>query len=402
MQVTWSWPVFLDALLILAMLVIPMGAKDWQDALKASVGLAFAAGGAGILFSGADGEILVTALFLLSAAVLLEVQDTVNPQYRSRPYLVWASAAVVVAASPWDGLIGWVNDTRRWLAIIVLLVVGHLAVVASRKRLKGTTTRSGPPDEQREPEHSLQVALSAAVEARGFLARGRVHRAASEYHRSLAFHIVHASLLRHGAANSRASDSTAACFALGALGEEGISTISRSLSPRFAVRYARKALTGAHLADPTEGDAARVAQVKELPPVDRLDPHCESPLASFERSGDDALDAAHAGPVTALERVALAGVLRMRLAEMIAEHPRAARNRLPWRETPEHEFFCSFVIPGCEGLPPAAEAAELARQAVRIWTELAVLEPSLTKRRDRAQEQAAQIARATAPRSARD
>ncbi|MFC6883688.1 MULTISPECIES: hypothetical protein [Actinomadura] len=146
MQVTWSWPVFLDALLILVMLVIPMGAEDWQDALKASVGLAFAAGGVGILFSGADGEILVTALLFLSAAVLLELQVAVGPEYRARLYLVWATAMVIVAASPWGRLIAWLDDARLWLGPLVLMVVGRLSVAASRRHLRDASPRSEPDD----------------------------------------------------------------------------------------------------------------------------------------------------------------------------------------------------------------------------------------------------------------
>jgi hypothetical protein len=146
MHVTWSWPVFLDAMVVLAVLLMSRGEKDWQDALKAGGGLAFAGSGVGILLSGAQGEILVTALLLLAAGVLLEAQAAVRPEYGSRLLLIWASATVVLAVSPWDGLIAWVDDTRRWLVVVVLLVVGRLAVAAARKHLRGTTTRPGPND----------------------------------------------------------------------------------------------------------------------------------------------------------------------------------------------------------------------------------------------------------------
>lgn len=147
MSVTWSWPVFLDVLIFVVMLVIPMGAEDWQDALKSSVGLAFAAGGAGILLSGVEGEILVTALILLSAAVLLEVQAAMGPEHRSRPYLVWATAMVIIAGSPWGRLIAWLDDARLWLGPFVLMVVGRLAVAASRRHLRDASSRPDPDDQ---------------------------------------------------------------------------------------------------------------------------------------------------------------------------------------------------------------------------------------------------------------
>ncbi|QWF84854.1 hypothetical protein [Amycolatopsis sp. CA-230715] len=68
MHVTWSWPVFLDAVVVLVVLVMPTGAEDWQDALKAWSGFLLTAAGGGIFFSGARGEILVTALLLLDPA----------------------------------------------------------------------------------------------------------------------------------------------------------------------------------------------------------------------------------------------------------------------------------------------------------------------------------------------
>lgn len=134
---------------------------------------------------------------------------------------------------------------------------------------------------------------------------------------------------------------------------------------RQAARCARAALAGMHLADPTDGDPARIGEV----------------LADEDAFAMERLltDGDHDEFLTPAQRIAATAQARLSLAELLLEH----RIRLdesdrgwvigsggPVRYSQQQHRFLRAMLPSCARLSLDGEMALLADEAVRIYAGL--------------------------------
>jgi hypothetical protein len=227
---------------------------------------------------------------------------------------------------------------------------------------------------------SLQTALAAWGDARGTAEHGKRTGTGLAYHRALHHLQLHVSTLR-GVPRAEVRDELdAACHALSILGREAVPKVLASRATHFAAIHARVALAAAHLADPAQGDGARVALALDGPSIDRFDPD-------------------GAGDVPPSERIASAADVRMMTARLVADHPPAhgaKGKRWPVTTTGGAGFVAVYrdrrcfrraVLPSCLRLGAEGEALQLGLESVRLHAALARALPSHSEEHDRAQEE---------------
>jgi hypothetical protein len=233
----------------------------------------------------------------------------------------------------------------------------------------------------------LHTALAAWDRARAIAAAGNARRTSVAYHRAVRQLQWYVSLLRTSRQHIEGRDDevSTACHALSLLGREAVPKVLATRAWRQTAVDARITLAAVHLADPAHGDPRRVQEVCDGPALHRLEPD-------------------GVGDLTPAERIGTAADIRMFVAGLIAEHPRAAvTGGGPWTVTGEaaHGFgapqrdrraFHRAVLPGCVGLDPAAEAVRLGHDSARMHGALARVRPGHTAVYARARQDLAVLA----------
>jgi hypothetical protein len=210
----------------------------------------------------------------------------------------------------------------------------------------------------------LEKAIDNWRKAREFEATGRLLRASRSYIRGMGRLFT---ITVHGDAGPHTYVALGEMSRAAALISNGFftDTQDRGLA-RQATRCARAALAGTHVADPTDGDPARIGGV-----LADGNPYLVERLLADDDDHDEFL--------TPAQRIAAAAEARVLLAELLLQH----RGRLdesdrgwpigsggPVRYAKQQHRFLRAMLPNCAGLSIDAEMTRLAEEATLSYAGL--------------------------------